>query len=159
MKGDSWRQGLLVSVRSAVEATVAVEAGAAIIDIKDPARGPLGCADAAEAAAVIAAVGGRAAVTIAAGELADAPARIAGHAAEIVARLPAGVPAPVAVKAGPAGLSAADWRRDFWALQLALAEGIEAVAVAYADWQRAVAPPPEVILAGAAEAVARAGSA
>jgi len=149
MNGDSWRRGLLVSVRSAAEAEVAGAAGAAIIDIKEPSRGPLGCAEAAEAVAAITAVAGRAAVTIAAGELAAAPLRIADHVAEIVARLPAGLPAPVAAKAGPAGLSIAGWRREFAALKQALPAGIEAVAVAYADCQLAPAPPPEAILAAA----------
>jgi uncharacterized protein (UPF0264 family) len=152
MIDHSWRQGLLVSVRSAAEAEVAGAAGAAIIDVKEPARGPLGCADAAEAAAAILAVAGRAAVTIAAGELAAAAERIAGHVAEIVSRLPAGTTGPVAVKAGPAGLSIAAWQREFAMLAEALPAGIEAVAVAYADWQVAQAPPPESILAAAAAA-------
>src|SRR5947209_8028398 len=37
--------GLLVSVRSAAEARAALDGGAALIDIKEPARGPLGRAD------------------------------------------------------------------------------------------------------------------
>jgi len=152
MNDESWRQGLLVSVRSAAEAEVAVAAGAAIIDVKEPARGPLGCADATAAAAAIVAVAGRAAVTIAAGELAASAERIAGHAAEIVSRLPAGVAGPVAVKAGPAGLSIAAWRRNFAALGEALPADIEAVAVAYADWHVARAPRPEAILAAAVAA-------
>jgi uncharacterized protein (UPF0264 family) len=152
MIDHSWRQGLLVSVRSAAEVEVALAAGAAIIDVKEPARGPLGCADAAEAAAVIVAVAGRAAVTIAAGELAAAAEQIAGHVAEIVSRLPVGAAGPVAVKAGPAGLSIAAWRREFAMLAEALAPGIEPVAVAYADWHVAEAPPPEAILAAAVAA-------
>ncbi|MGI9178650.1 MAG: (5-formylfuran-3-yl)methyl phosphate synthase, partial [Pirellulales bacterium] len=38
--------GLLVSVRSVEEAIEAVEGTAAIVDIKEPSRGPLGRADA-----------------------------------------------------------------------------------------------------------------
>ena len=38
--------GLLVSVRSAEEAITAVKAGADLIDVKEPARGPLGMAEA-----------------------------------------------------------------------------------------------------------------
>ena len=38
--------GLLVSVRNALEAEFAARGGANIIDVKEPARGPLGCADA-----------------------------------------------------------------------------------------------------------------
>jgi uncharacterized protein (UPF0264 family) len=36
---------LLVSVRNEAEARIAIQAGAAIIDVKEPSRGTLGCAD------------------------------------------------------------------------------------------------------------------
>ena len=39
--------GLLVSVRSVEEARAAVEGGCAVLDVKEPARGPLGMADSA----------------------------------------------------------------------------------------------------------------
>ena len=63
--------GLLVSARSAAEAEEAVAGGAAIIDVKEPARGALGRADAAVAATIGRAVAGRTAWTVACGELAD----------------------------------------------------------------------------------------
>ncbi|NCX98699.1 MAG: hypothetical protein EBX35_09030 [Planctomycetia bacterium] len=60
-------------------------------------------------------------------------------------------PRPAAVKAGPAGLTLTDWRRAFGRLRDGLPAGIQAVAVAYADWRRAAAPPPEALLAEAIE--------
>ena len=48
--------GLLVSVRSVAEAQEAVAGGAAIIDVKEPSRGPLGRADAGVTAAIAEAV-------------------------------------------------------------------------------------------------------
>ena len=63
---------LLVSVRDAAEAAAALAGGAALIDVKEPARGSLGRADAATIAAVVAAVGGRVPVSVALGELREA---------------------------------------------------------------------------------------
>jgi uncharacterized protein (UPF0264 family) len=44
---------LLVSVRSAIEAAVALDGGCEVLDVKDPSRGPLGMADTVTIAAVI----------------------------------------------------------------------------------------------------------
>ena len=63
------RCGLLVSVRDAAEAEEAVAGGADVVDVKEPANGPLGCADADTIAAVVATVAGRRPVTVALGEL------------------------------------------------------------------------------------------
>ena len=63
--------GLLVSVRSAAEACAALAGGAALIDVKEPAHGPLGRASDDVIRAVMDAVGGRCAVSAALGELAD----------------------------------------------------------------------------------------
>jgi len=147
-----WRQGLLVSVRDPAEASAAVNGGAAIIDVKEPSRGSLGRADAAVAAAVARASGGRP-VTIAVGELADGVAAVFRHVAAVEKRLADGGPLPRGVKAGPAGLSLAGWERSFAGLRLGLPVGVEPVAVAYADWRRASSPRPEAI----AEATANAG--
>jgi uncharacterized protein (UPF0264 family) len=62
------RPGLLVSVRSAAEAVTAVEGGADLIDVKEPARGPLGAADSDVIEAVIETLGGRVPVSAALGE-------------------------------------------------------------------------------------------
>jgi len=63
--------GLIVSVRDAAEALVALENGASLIDVKEPSRGALGKADDDVIRAVIDAVAGRAPVSVAMGELAD----------------------------------------------------------------------------------------
>src|SRR5690349_12551439 len=63
--------GLLVSVRSAVEALAAYAGGAAVIDMKEPARGPLGQADPAVWQAVRAAVPRAITLSVALGELVE----------------------------------------------------------------------------------------
>jgi uncharacterized protein (UPF0264 family) len=143
--------GLLVSVRDADEAAACVTAGAAIIDVKEPARGPLGRADAAVAVAVRSLAAGRVATTVACGELADGVDAIVRHAAEIIDGGVAGG-GILGVKAGPAGTTIDRWRESYHRLATSLPAGTGPVAVAYADWWRAAAPPPEVILAAAAEA-------
>jgi uncharacterized protein (UPF0264 family) len=129
---------LLVSVRSAAEAEAALAGGAALIDVKEPARGPLGRADDETIAAVIRVVAGRRLVTAALGELRDTPGSFAG-------------PGLSYAKWGLAGCGANDawWPRLAEAgAQLArIAPRCRPVAVAYADWQQAQAPPPEVVLA------------
>ena len=152
MTRSDWRQGLLVSVRDHGEASAAVAGGAAIIDVKEPSRGPLGRADAAVAAAV-AAASGSLPVTIAVGELADGVATVLRHVAEIARLLEDKVPLPRGVKVGPAGLSLAGWRRSYASLLVRLPAGVEPVAVAYADWRQASSPRPEEI----AEAAVNAG--
>jgi len=58
---------LLVSVRSADEAQAALEGGAAIIVVKEPALGSLGRASAEPITAVVKRVAGRASVSVALG--------------------------------------------------------------------------------------------
>ena len=148
----AWKQGLLVSVRSAEEASIAIVGGAAIIDVNDPSRGALGRADPGVTAAVIATVAGRAAVTLACGELAETPDGVVQHLAEVGRRLPSTSGRPVAVKLGPFGVSADRWGDVFAGLLEALPADIEAVAVAYADWEAACTAPPGAILTAAAAA-------
>src|SRR5438045_845951 len=69
---------LLVSVRSAAEAEAALEGGAAVIDVKEPANGPLGRADDETIAAVVRRVAGRRPVSAALGELPGQPAPYVG---------------------------------------------------------------------------------
>jgi uncharacterized protein (UPF0264 family) len=147
---DGWR-GLLVSVRDADEARAALAGGAAIIDVKEPSHGPLGAADVAVAAAIAAVVGQRVPWTVACGELAAGP----GRAAAVAARHARDTP-PAGAKAGPAGCAPAEWCAAFAAFAAALPAETMPIAVAYADWQRAAAPPPETIIAAAAD-VARCG--
>lgn len=150
-----WPAGLLVSVRDAFEAALAVAGGAAIIDVKEPARGPLGRSPAATAAAAAAAVG-QTPLTLAMGELAGGVAGIVASLAEMASLLPAGCPLPRGVKAGPEGMPLARWLESFAGLARQLPAGIEPVAVAYADWQTAAAPPPAELAAAAAAAGGRA---
>ncbi len=161
----SWPRGLLVSVRNAQEASLAAAAGVAIIDVKEPRQGPLGCATANVTAAIAGVVGHRAALTLACGELAaESPTiaadecplaagshRILSHLADVLRLLPATAAWPRAVKVGPAGLTINAWRDRFTHLLARLPEGIEGVAVAYADWQRAAAPPTEAVLTEAVQ--------
>lgn len=147
VSGRDGSRGLLVSVRSAAEASLAVAGGAAIIDVKAPDRGPLGRLDAAETAAILSSVAGQAPVTLACGELVEGSESIEDHVREVSRLLAPGVAGPVAVKAGPSGLAAACWAEAFMRLEASLPPSIEAVAVAYADADAAEAPPPEAILA------------
>jgi uncharacterized protein (UPF0264 family) len=140
------RPGLLVSVRDAREALAALEGGAHIIDVKEPRRGSLGAADATAIEAVVRAVAGRAPVTAAAGELIDLL-----HTP--VPPMPDGVSL---FKIGLAGCRDLPhwqlrWREAMAALWTKPNAPSQAVAVVYADWRTAVAPPPEEVLCTASE--------
>jgi uncharacterized protein (UPF0264 family) len=126
---------LLVSVRNAAEADAALAGGADLIDIKEPANGPLGRADECVIGQIIEAVAGRAPVSAACGELRSSSPQL------------------------PAGLSfakfgLANWRHRNWidALRaIPLANGCGLVAVAYADWKNCNAPSPKEVAAAAIE--------
>lgn len=149
-----WRHGLLVSVRDAAEAKLVAETGVSVIDIKEPGHGPLGRAAVSVATDAITAVDGRAAITLACGELTDGLAEIAAHVADVIAGVSeaAGL---VAVKAGPAGLDTLAWAVAFGRLVNLMPDGVETVAVAYADWKVALSPPPHEVLMAAVEVGAR----
>ena len=133
---------LLVSVRTAAEAEAALAGGAALVDVKEPAHGALGRADDATIASILRAVAGRRQVSAALGELKDHPEP--AHAAGLAF-----------AKWGLGGLgSRSDWARLLRNAMARLCEanaGCRPVAVAYADWQRAAAPPPQAVAAFAAE--------
>jgi uncharacterized protein (UPF0264 family) len=121
---------LLVSVRDAAEAEAALRGGAALIDVKEPANGPLGKADDGVIAEVIRAVGEKAPISAAMGELLQSCERL-----------------PVAsldyCKWGLAGCGAFDWRRALCQLATRIehaAPKTQIVIAAYADWQLADAP-------------------
>jgi len=83
--------GLLASVASAAEAEIALDAGADIIDLKDPRTGALGALAAPAVRAAVARVAGRRTVSATAGDLPmrprllrDAVARIADLGVDIV---------------------------------------------------------------------------
>lgn len=128
---------LLVSVRSAEEAEAALAGGADFIDVKEPRRGALGCADPAVLCAVAEAVGERAPLSAALGELA-------------VPRPPEIYRALAGYQFAKLGLADAaklgDWPAQWRRAANELPEGVRPVAVAYADWQRCSAPSPWAIL-------------
>lgn len=141
------RPGLLVSVRSAAEAEAALAGGADMIDVKEPARGPLGAADPSVIRAVLAQIGGRVPVSAALGEWSD--------------------PAPPAweelgglglayLKQGLAGCAVSDWDRALTTPMEMVRPPTRMVLVAYADWQRAASVAPERLAHRAVEAGYRA---
>jgi hypothetical protein len=148
-RAEAGRCGLLVSVRDAAEAREALAGGATIVDVKEPARGPLGAAACDVTARIAAAVGRRTPWTLAAGELRDGVVAIHEHVRRTIALLGDGAVPPAAVKAGLAGTGAGDWRSLFGAFVAGLPAGVEPVAVAYADWEQAGSPAPLEVIAAA----------
>lgn len=131
---------LLVSVRSASEATAALSGGATLIDVKEPALGSLGRASATTLADVVHAVAGRCPVSAALGEL----------------REPFDLPLSPSLAYVKWGLAdrRADWQRLLSAAMRCLTQCLphcRIVAVAYADWRQAHAPPPEEVCSFAIE--------
>ena len=128
------RPGLLVSVRDADEAVAAADAGADLIDVKDPSRGPLGMAHHETVSAVIAAVGKRVPVSAALGEWSDSILTDAHWHLELDLNY---------VKWGLAGYKGGPaWGEDLLETRREVPSGIEVVAVAYADWEKANSVPP-----------------
>jgi hypothetical protein len=144
--------GLLVSVRDAAEALTALEAGADVIDVKEPAKGSLGAADAATIESVVRTVAGRRPVTVALGELTDFAA---GGLISLAKPLVSGVSL---FKIGLAGCgSDRIWQKRWSDVigEVTSSRGIEnsprPVAVAYADWTVAASAEPIVVLQAAIE--------
>jgi len=129
---------LLVSVRSVSEAESALDAGAAIIDVKEPERGSLGRADQQIVDAVVEAIGGRVPVSAALGELLETP-------------LPCRSMGLNYVKWGLAACGQrADWPECLTTAATSLrkvAPLCRMVSVAYADWERAISPAPDAVCA------------
>jgi uncharacterized protein (UPF0264 family) len=126
--------GLLVSVRNAHEAKAALAGGAALIDVKEPARGPLGRADDAVIAAVVREVAGRVPVSAALGELPAEPPR-----------LPQGLRY---LKFGLAGWAGRPWQAALRAIDRRTRNetpGCRVVAAAYVDHVKARSPSVEEV--------------
>ena len=133
---------LLVSVRSADEACRAVEAGADIIDVKEPDNGSLGRADFSVWCQVRSALPPTVPLSVALGELSEwlGPTQ----------------PAPPAdawegISYRKLGLARAGlgWCQAWLDLRSRLGQGEKNppwIAVAYADWKAAAAPDPNAIL-------------
>jgi uncharacterized protein (UPF0264 family) len=138
--------GLLVSVRSAAEAEVALAGGADIVDVKEPLRGSLGPADPVVWRDVQRVVRRRTVTSAALGELLhDRVEDLAQQASDFRY-----------VKIGLAGCHGQHgWIRKWLAATRCLPRGVAAVPVAYADWPQARAPSPSVALVLAASSPAR----
>ena len=130
--------GLLVSVRSAAEAVAAVAGGASVIDVKEPGRGPLGCADYRVWQEVRARVPVEIAVSVALGELCEwndgkREPPLAEHSVGVSYR-----------KLGLAG-AGPRWESEWAELRASFGPGPAWIAVVYADWERAAAPDPDAV--------------
>ena len=134
MSGERTRAKLLVSVTSAAEAAQTLEGGADLIDVKDPTRGPLGMAHHEAVAAVCNAVGGKVPVSAALGEWSPDILTAAVWHLELPLQY---------VKWGLAGYTGGPaWGEDLLETRRQVPAGVEVVAVAYADWEKANSPPP-----------------
>lgn len=132
------KTGLLVSVRTPEEAAVAVAAGAALIDVKDPSRGPLGMAHQEVLAAVQAAVGDAVPVSAALGEW--SPNALTETAWHLELK-------PKYVKWGLAGYAPVPgWGEDLLDTRRQVPAETEVVLVSYADWELAKCPPPAEVV-------------
>jgi uncharacterized protein (UPF0264 family) len=130
---------LLVSVRSAEEAQIAVSEGVDLIDVKEPSRGALGAADAATLAAIAHCVAGRVPLSAALGELLEGTSVSPRLASQLRY-----------AKFGLAGCALhAEWKARWQRSIGGLPAGVAAVAVAYADAATADAPDVENVLASA----------
>lgn len=134
--------GLLVSVRSLDEFRRIVSQPVAVVDFKEPQRGALAAADPRLWQQALDEAPAECRLSAALGEW-DA-------AWELAAQVP---PRFAYAKAGPAGVGSVAQLANVWAgLQQRLPQGVELVAVAYADHQRARCPLPEAIFQAAAAA-------
>jgi (5-formylfuran-3-yl)methyl phosphate synthase len=133
---------LLVSVRNAYEAEIALTAGVDIIDVKEPRNGSLGAAAVDVIAQVLCLVDRRRPVSVALGELDDNGTQHLAKVAEQCWSNP-----PTFAKIGLAHCGARPgWQREFEAAMSVLPDETGRVAVAYVDFEAAASPPPDEIL-------------
>lgn len=145
---------LLVSVRSAEEARAALRGGAAVIDVKEPDRGPLGRADFLVWDEVRKAVPSGTPVSVALGELSEWVRSDEPRGQSEVARRdhdPRRYRGFCFRKMGLAG-AGAGWMETWERLRTLWGAGPSWVAVIYADWERAGAPSPGLVLDAALKA-------
>jgi uncharacterized protein (UPF0264 family) len=132
----NFKTRLLVSVRNRQEAEEALAGGADLIDVKEPSRGSLGMADPAVWREVADAVAGRAPLSVALGELRD----FRGGKQPCLSSFQF-------AKLGLAGCAAIDDWPARWASALeSFPPHVGRVAVSYADWRQAEAPPPRAVV-------------
>jgi uncharacterized protein (UPF0264 family) len=138
--------GLLVSVRSAAEAELALAGGADVIDVKEPRRGALGPADPEVWSGVRRVLGKRAMTSAALGELLSPE----------ILELAAAADGLTLAKIGLAGCHChCGWINRWFDVLRSLPPAVHPVPVAYADWSAADAPSPSVALALAAQSPAK----
>lgn len=147
---------LLVSVRDAAEARVAVEEGVDLVDLKEPSYGSLGRVTPTTAREVAKLFKRQVPLSMALGELVDyfAASELATVRpfADTLA-LPSGLKF---VKIGLAGCANWNWSKRWRELGQRLPWGVGRVYVVYADAALAEAPPASDIVVEAAKADARA---
>lgn len=137
---------LLISVRNAEEALIAAECGVDIIDLKEPANGPLGCASPATVAEFSSAMALRDLQTsVAAGELIASPPSLPGSSDAAVHYVKCGT-SGYADRGGWSGAFRTDWQR--WADRVVKQQAVP-VPVFYADAESCRGLPPETIAANA----------
>lgn len=130
---------LLVSVKNAVEAGIALDCGVSILDVKAPQRGPLG-RPSNEILEQVSAIPTVESIdrSVACGELSE----LIDDAAECPS-LPINFKY---FKLGLSDLANNDNWPELWASQIQRFAGTTPVAVAYADFQQCAAPHPESIM-------------
>ena len=130
---------LLVSVRSAAEANVALAGGADIIDAKEPSRGSLGAVSPSTLQQICEVIPDDRPLSIALGD-----PQTVDEILQVISAVPKS-PRPVYLKLGFAGLDHPDLIHDLLSGALEGAAGCGIVAVAYVDGRNAGSLPPETI--------------
>jgi len=150
---------LLVSVRNLAEARSALEAGCDVLDLKEPAAGPLGMVKPAAIVGIcdfVRAARGALPVSVALGEALDwAFGRPLPAIPSAISYFKLGTAhlggSPGSAR--PLASAVAQWKNAFCESArhtLAVSRPPEAIAVAYADFERASAPAPEEVIREAA---------
>ena len=139
---------LLASVRNAIEAALAAQAGADWIDLKNPLAGSLGMAESVDIIDSLQVLNGSKPVSIALGELCEL------QSLDYLDDLP--LAEIVRVKVGLAGTAyqgvwLPEWRSQWQRLKDRLPTSTELVAAHYADWQTCNAPTAEQTVKAAAQ--------
>lgn len=136
---------LLVSIRNLAEASIAIEGGCDILDLKEPSRGSLGMVEPNIAAEAVSGIGNKP-VSVAMGELSD------WQDSETIPVVPSGA---AFCKLGLSGQALnSRWKQD-WQNFRNRVDGMSVgshhwIAVVYADYQIANSPAPDEILEAAA---------
>ncbi len=138
---------LVISVKNRAEALDAVQAGAHVIDVKDPSRGALGRADAHVVAEVAGALQRQVPVSAALGEIVTWSSRD-----DALQRWFSMARGTTLAKFGTAGLRRIrQWHEPWKHLLAHCPNDVRPVAVVYADWRSAQAPRPDRVIDAASD--------